>query len=638
MITPASALQTKLTSLRMIFTLKLVLLVSMLFLFAPLTLANSKQMVAEIEAKRITANDPMQMLIDAEAFITQTDSNSLPFLYASVFKLEALVFQERFQEADELLKQLKVQANQQNDSLIAARLAMQELKINFAEGNPKNYQHLFENAVTKAMQSDNMRAIAEAHMNVGLQQYKMLNYSHGILSLKKAYDISSEFHQEALQSAIVIALANCYSDLGEIDLAITYYTEALGIYQSQQSPFGESVVLYNIGKAQFANNNFDDAYVNFEKAKQISIQIDDEIGVLLSELQIAEIYFTQKLYTDAQPLFTKVERSFREMGSKSSHFQALLGLIKTNLALNNLIKVNNQLPLLSELVQGLDNDVESSQYTLVRSKIAAREGSYELAYDYLDKTRAIEAKITEQKINTEAQKYKVDFETALTQQKNQLLIQENEINNLVIQQQKEKEKVWIIVILLSIISLIALLSLLFSQIRNREKFQKLALVDSLTKSPNRRAILDFAKVLFEEAESMNTQFCLAIVDLDLFKEINDTYGHQVGDEVLIAFAQSCQKSIREHDNFGRYGGEEWLIVFPKTTVENAKFIFPRLSTTLNEQPLHCLPKEHKLTFSIGMVEYKSNHYESLDEMIIAADECLYKAKQLGRNRMITKNK
>ncbi len=617
-------------------TLVKVISLTVMLLLVHTTSANPNGIIENIEATRINSTDPIQMEIDADAFLSQTDSNSLPFLYASSLKLESLVFQERFLEASKLLKQLKVQANLQNDLLIDARLAIQELKIKFARGNPKDHQELFENAVEKAIQSENMRAITEAHMNVGLQQSRMLNYSGAIVSLKKAYDISSALKDEALQSSIIIALANSYSDLGEINLAIKYYTEALGIYQAQKSPFGESVVLFNIGKAQFANENYMDASMYFEQARQISMQINDEIGVLLAELQIGEIHLAQKHYSDAHLSFSKVEKAFREMGNKSSHFQALIGLIRTNLKLNNLLEVNNKLPLLSELVTDIDNELESSQYELIRSKIAAAEGNYEMAYRYLEKFRKIDAKITEQKINTEAHKFKVDFETTLTQQKNQLLIQENEINNLVISQQKNKEKVWIIITILSIISIMALLTVLFLQIRNREKFKRMAMLDSLTKSPNRRAILKFATVLFDESKALNTQFCLAIVDLDFFKKINDTYGHQVGDEVLKAFAKSCKESLRDHDNFGRYGGEEWMLVFPNTSIQNAEFIFQRLSTQLNKQALSDLPSDHELTFSIGMVEYNSSTYKSLDELIVAADECLYEAKELGRNQMVTR--
>jgi diguanylate cyclase (GGDEF)-like protein len=125
------------------------------------------------------------------------------------------------------------------------------------------------------------------------------------------------------------------------------------------------------------------------------------------------------------------------------------------------------------------------------------------------------------------------------------------------------------------------------------------------------------------------QFYLALLDIDHFKRINDTYGHNVGDEVLLRFAQTLESALRDTDILARWGGEEFLLLLNDTTAELANIALERARTMLMQTPLVPSHPGIQVTFSAGMTGYTDN--ELLHNSIERADKALYRAKGIGRN-------
>lgn len=167
-----------------------------------------------------------------------------------------------------------------------------------------------------------------------------------------------------------------------------------------------------------------------------------------------------------------------------------------------------------------------------------------------------------------------------------------------------------------------------------QEVQNLALTDSLTGLHNRRSIFELGKIEFGRAERMKRSFCCMMLDLDHFKQVNDTHGHQLGDQVLQEFAKRCQNSVREVDLVGRYGGEEIIVLLPETNLDMAVQIAERLRSSLSTEPIKTQSMEVRLTVSIG-VAAKDEHTTTLDILIARADQALYVAKHKGRNQVAT---
>ena len=156
-------------------------------------------------------------------------------------------------------------------------------------------------------------------------------------------------------------------------------------------------------------------------------------------------------------------------------------------------------------------------------------------------------------------------------------------------------------------------------------------------APSEKKSFREAEALFKEGHSINEYFgvlAFAIIDLDFFKNVNDSYGHIAGDKVLADFALSMKDSFRDTDIVGRYGGEEFLVIFPGTTATNAAIALKHLADRLRINKI-TLPENVQvlLTFSAGLAEPKEAS-ETLDSLLERADAALYTAKKEGRDRII----
>jgi len=138
------------------------------------------------------------------------------------------------------------------------------------------------------------------------------------------------------------------------------------------------------------------------------------------------------------------------------------------------------------------------------------------------------------------------------------------------------------------------------------------------------------RVEFARAQRMNRAFCCMMLDLDHFKQVNDTYGHPVGDQVLQEFAARCKRSVREVDLVGRYGGEELIILLPETDRPTSLQVAERLRASIAATPIKAGDKEIALTVSIG-VATKDENTQQLETVIARADQAMYIAKHRGRN-------
>jgi diguanylate cyclase (GGDEF)-like protein len=157
--------------------------------------------------------------------------------------------------------------------------------------------------------------------------------------------------------------------------------------------------------------------------------------------------------------------------------------------------------------------------------------------------------------------------------------------------------------------------------------------DALTYLPNRRQVINHLQNEVHRADRYNTPLSISMMDIDRFKNINDSYGHTVGDVVLLELANTLRDGIRKSDMVGRYGGEEFLIVLPNTVLQRAADLAARLCKKVREREIDLGEKTH-ITVSIGVAEYKHGE-ENWQKLLSRADMALYKAKNAGRDRWET---
>ena len=170
---------------------------------------------------------------------------------------------------------------------------------------------------------------------------------------------------------------------------------------------------------------------------------------------------------------------------------------------------------------------------------------------------------------------------------------------------------------------------------NLQHTMELAIVDGLTGLNNRRYLDNHLKILFDRAAVRGRPISICMTDIDRFKLVNDTYGHDVGDEVLREFAARIRSTVRGADLACRYGGEEFVVVMPDTPMELAASVAERLRSIVEDKPFYVrsIDRELSITASLGIAT-SSGAFGAPDEILKHADKALYEAKHAGRNRVV----
>jgi two-component system, cell cycle response regulator len=174
------------------------------------------------------------------------------------------------------------------------------------------------------------------------------------------------------------------------------------------------------------------------------------------------------------------------------------------------------------------------------------------------------------------------------------------------------------------------------QIQRKQIFDQSVLLDELTQVYNRRFFMEIYGRYLKELHRSKNFFSIALLDLDKFKNINDTYGHIIGDKVLVRFAQFLKENIRSTDYVFRYGGEEFVVLLTNSNDKETVDVFSRLLTDFSNVQFQSRDKTFTVTFS-GGVFYVNDPNISVSNAIKSADEALYMAKEEGRARVLSSN-
>ena len=163
--------------------------------------------------------------------------------------------------------------------------------------------------------------------------------------------------------------------------------------------------------------------------------------------------------------------------------------------------------------------------------------------------------------------------------------------------------------------------------------QRLALTDALTELPNRRFAMERLEQDWALCRRGDRTLSCMMIDVDYFKPINDKFGHQVGDEALKCISHTLRQSARTQDVVCRYGGEEFVVICPDTSIDAAYQCAERLRLNVAALKFKNQGTGIGLTISVGVAQKKEG-IASIDDLLSRADECLYSAKQGGRNRTV----
>ncbi len=176
------------------------------------------------------------------------------------------------------------------------------------------------------------------------------------------------------------------------------------------------------------------------------------------------------------------------------------------------------------------------------------------------------------------------------------------------------------------------------EIREKEKanrnLEQLTVTDPMTGISNRRKFIESIALEWHRFERYQKPFSLLIIDIDNFKRINDSYGHETGDTVICEISRRISEELRKPDSFFRIGGEEFAVIMPETDLSSCAVYSNRIREAVCRTPVNCRSNNITVSVSIGVSQSLLNGHESAQDLINQADKALYKAKSRGRNCVV----
>lgn len=591
-------------------------------------ITNIKEITPDGSTKVTTLSDSYEEAIQ----LAKSNDWQNAYLLARTMYLEHFIKLSELTKAQQLYSEILPLAQELKDDYILTRLAVNELSITSQLGDYSNIEGLINDVLESAESTEDKFFKSEIFTEIGRAYSAMNNNESAVPHFEKAYELAVSINRPIQTAVVLNEMATISRALRDYETAIKYFEEALSLTRSANDRFLESILLHNMGYTHYANYQDDLAVEYYVKSLIISEEIEDEIGVAWTNVSIADIYLAEDNWRGAIEKLANAFVIFEEVGDTQQQIHTLIGQASAYLNLNDLEQTKLILNKLAPYFETGEHDSLRVRYLQRKATYAVIKGDFEEAYEAIQEQSDLKSQLFEEKELEASQRYKALFDTKIKDDENRLLARENELNNIKIAQQQEQEKVWLIAMILIAALTIVIAVLLLVQTKNRNRFKSMAMRDHLTSSPNRRAVLNVAEDTFEQAKKQRRSLVIAIVDLDYFKKLNDTFGHDTGDKVLINFSRACEQELRQQDAYGRYGGEEWLFVFNDTDKKSICDIFERIKATLNNMPCEGLPEDYAVHFSMGAAQYNPKIDKNLNALIKRADQKLYEAKESGRDQ------
>ena len=487
--------------------------------------------------------------------------------------------------------------------------------------------------LSRIPQINDQNLVIRAYFSIG-DSFTLLDiFDDALFYLNESYERSLIVNDEFAAVNALNSLANVYSELEEYQSAIDYYKKVYEILEKNDNQYGMSILQYNMAVAYQRDGDINQAKPLFNKAIEFGGKSDFDAIVVYSKQRLAEIGLQENDWDQALALYKSVEVFHAEKGNSVFLYEAYVGLADAYIGLKQFEQAELYLQKMQDLLSHIQLPKRTLKYDRLNAKFAYAQNRYQLAYDILIASTELQEDIYIAERKQNIARSKVQFDTERIRQQNATLVENQKLNNLVLEETKKRQTLFLIAAFLGFILFFVVLGVLIMQMRNRNQFKRLAHIDFLTESPNRRAIIENANIVFEQAKlNNNLKFVVALADLDDFKKINDSFGHDKGDQILQAFANACKEKLRGKDRYGRYGGEEWLIILHDADKQKITNIFYRIRDFLNET--ESLEEEKPVTFSMGVAEPQFNVDRNIHDVIARADKRLYKAKLSGKDQLI----
>jgi diguanylate cyclase (GGDEF)-like protein len=463
------------------------------------------------------------------------------------------------------------------------------------------------------------------------------NYADAMQHYVSAYQLQRGLGYKPYISDLVLSIAATYRRMGLYRDALDYIEQAELEFSSPDEAFRNALIMHEKAYSYAELGDYQQALSLFEQSIAVYQQLDEPLWQSYSKVNLVWIYNLLQRYEQALHTANEAEQELNQLSgvdlSALNTYKGLLALYRAQ-SLTATARASKAVKYLQDAEHYLQIEANPRYLLLLyraKGRAFAANGDGDTAYQWLNRYVELEQQQQQQAREQQSQLLKIQFDSARQQERNQQLAAEKQLMQKHVSTLQLAQRWQYAALSLIALLLVILFSFAVSLKRRNRKLHRLAMTDELTGIANRRRIMMQAEQ--ERVKALDTAKPLSflIVDLDHFKQVNDKYGHDVGDTVLQQMSLTVSAMLREQDHFGRTGGEEFLIVLPDTDSEAAFAIAERLRRAISDISFADTPGKMQVTCSIGLSQFRPD--EALNISLSRADDALYKAKTEGRNRV-----
>lgn len=483
-----------------------------------------------------------------------------------------------------------------------------------------------------ARHAENLRLVADGLSWRGNVQSLLGEPALGLVDFLQAqrdYEQAGEAGEAELN---LLNIAIAYRRMEEFVEARKYMDQSLAYAEQRHDVRQQFAVEAQLGFLESESSNQPSALRHFAAALVLAGGIGDHEGLGSAHLGQAEAFNLAGRYAEALAALDQAQAEFDQTADHSNqdmitlqtaeadaglghHAQAIAGYDKAE----KLLQPSGNLRYLAELLDARARSQEALGHHAravvdLRRTIRAREA--------LDRNA--------RRYNTTLMSYQ--FDSARRDQEDRRIREESALQSRQLAALQRARDWQNLAMLLGSLLLLGLIGQAVRQLRQSRRLHSLAMTDALTGTANRRRIEQVMVAAMREARQTGAPMTVIVLDIDHFKRINDLHGHQVGDMVLVRLVAACTKALRRFDYLGRVGGEEFLVILPKTALETGRLVAERLRECVIALELSDIAADLHVTISLGLAQL-NDPAEALESLVDRADRALYQAKAAGRNRV-----
>jgi len=460
-------------------------------------------------------------------------------------------------------------------------------------------------------------------ITLGGLQHRQDRDDLAVVSLTRAYraSLSPEMTQQRVLAAAT--LANVVSGLGDLPQALALNQEVIDWDMENEAWLDLSVTRFLRGQIYQRMRDYPAAIAELMEARQLSTQLKDHQGVAFADIRLCQAQIELEYWSAARKHCENALKTFEASQSIDMLKEAQALIARIDLKQGHAARA---LATLDTVLEKGGSDMPPHKIGMLyhwRAQANAALKRHEQAYADLEEYVRRYVEVNDSERNAQSVALRARFETDREIERNASLKRE-------LERQKAQLKWTIVGIVAGAFVIVLLTYILIISTRHRRELSRLASQDSLTGVPNRRRIVELATRAIEDAHTRQQPLTIGLIDLDHFKVINDRCGHAVGDHVLKEFARIGRELLRSSDIFGRWGGEEFLVALPNTTLDAALVIVERLRLAALAIQLPSAGAGLRVSISAGLASYEDG-LKTLDNIVAEADAALYESKELGRD-------